>query len=148
MTGFGFFRATARLHVRATPPKSPLLFEYGRDFPAFVQSFEHAQDMPRLADAARIERGRLGAYHAADARPCRPTSLPPCRPTGLVAWHSCRILRPASCDLAIWLSPFSPRTASAARSRRFDRAPPRTRLSPGGRSTSRSGSCRPASPHS
>lgn len=69
ITGIEFFRAMARLHVRAAPPASPLLFEYGRDFPAFIEGFEHAQDMPWLADTARIERAWLDAYHAADARP-------------------------------------------------------------------------------
>jgi hypothetical protein len=69
ITGVEFFRAMARFHVRATPPTSPLLFEYGRDFPAFIESYEHAQDMPWLADTARIERAWLDAYHAADAPP-------------------------------------------------------------------------------
>jgi hypothetical protein len=69
ITGVEFFRAMARFHVRATPPTSPLLFEYGRDFPAFIETFEHAQDMPWLADTARIERAWLDAYHAADASP-------------------------------------------------------------------------------
>ena len=31
ITGAEFFRAMARFHVRASPPASPLLFEYGRD---------------------------------------------------------------------------------------------------------------------
>jgi hypothetical protein len=66
ITGVEFFRAMARFHVRATPPASPLLFEYGRDFPAFVESYEYASDIPWLADTARIERAWLDAYHAAD----------------------------------------------------------------------------------
>ncbi|WP_322014632.1 DNA-binding domain-containing protein [Paraburkholderia sp. J12] len=69
ITGVEFFRAMARFHVRATPPASPLLFEYGRDFPAFIESWEYARDMPWLADTARIERAWLDAYHAADAAP-------------------------------------------------------------------------------
>jgi hypothetical protein len=69
ITGVEFFRAMARFHVRATPPTSPLLFEYGRDFPVFIEGYEHAQDMPWLADAARIERAWLDAYHAADVPP-------------------------------------------------------------------------------
>jgi hypothetical protein len=69
ITGVEFFRAMARLHIRGTPPTSPLLFEYGRDFPAFIEGFEHAHDMPWLADTARIERAWLDAYHAADASP-------------------------------------------------------------------------------
>lgn len=69
ITGIEFFRAMARFHIRATPPTSPLLFEYGRDFPAFIEQYEHAQPMPWLADVARIERAWLDAYHAEDTKP-------------------------------------------------------------------------------
>lgn len=75
ITGPDFFRAMARFHVRSTPPTSPLLFDYGRDFPGFIESYEHAQDMPWLADVARIERAWLDAYHAADASPLAPQHL-------------------------------------------------------------------------
>ena len=75
ITGIDFFRAMARFHVRGTPPTSPLLFDYGRDFPAFVAQYEHAQMMPWLADVARIERAWLDAYHAADAAPLSPAQL-------------------------------------------------------------------------
>lgn len=73
ITGVEFFRAMARFHVRATPPGGPLLFEYGRDFPAFIESYEYAAGMPWLADTARIERAWLDAYHAAD-RPVLPAA--------------------------------------------------------------------------
>jgi hypothetical protein len=66
ITGVEFFRAMARFHVRATPPTGPLLFDYGRDFPAFIETYEYAVGMPWLADTARIERAWLDAYHAAD----------------------------------------------------------------------------------
>ena len=66
ITGVEFFRAMARFYVRETPPRSPLLFEYGRDFPQFVERYEYASQMPWLADVARIERAWLDAYHAAD----------------------------------------------------------------------------------
>ena len=69
ITGVDFFRAMARFHIRATPPTSPLLFDYGRDFPAFIEQYEYAQAMPWLADTARLERAWLDAYHAADAEP-------------------------------------------------------------------------------
>ena len=75
ITGIEFFKAMARFHVRATPPTSPLLFEYGHDFPAFIESYEYAQAMPWLADTARIERAWLDAYHAADALPLPPNAL-------------------------------------------------------------------------
>lgn len=75
ITGIDFFRAMARFHIRATPPNSPLLFEYGRDFPDFIARYEHARAMPWLADTARVERAWLDAYHAADAEPLTPTAL-------------------------------------------------------------------------
>lgn len=75
ITGVEFFRAMARSHIRATPPTSPLLFEYGRDFPDFIERYEYASSMPWLADAARIERAWLDAYHAADAEPLNPAAL-------------------------------------------------------------------------
>lgn len=75
ITGVEFFRAMARSHIRQTPPNSPLLFEYGRDFPAFVEGYAFARDMPWLADTARIERAWLDAYHAADALPLAAEAL-------------------------------------------------------------------------
>lgn len=73
--GAPFFRGMARLHIRETPPASPLLFDYGRDFAGFVERFEHTRDMPWLADVARIERAWLDAYHAADAKALGPSGL-------------------------------------------------------------------------
>ncbi len=87
ITGPDFFRAMARFHVRATPPRSPLLFEYGRAFPDFIAGYEHAMPMPWLPDVARIERAWLDAYHAADAEPLAPqvlASIPPERLAGIV----------------------------------------------------------------
>jgi hypothetical protein len=75
ITGVDLFRAMARLHARATPPTSPLLFEYGRDFPDFIEHCEYARLMPWLADVARIERAWLDSYHAADAEPLAPQVL-------------------------------------------------------------------------
>jgi hypothetical protein len=75
ITGTDFFRAMARFHVRACPPTSPLLFEYGYGFPGFIAGYEHAQTMPWLADVARLERAWLDAYHARDAAPLAPARL-------------------------------------------------------------------------
>ena len=75
ITGADFFRAMARFHVRATPPLSPLLLEYGRDFPDFIEHYEYARPVPWLADVERIERAWLDAYHAADAEPLAPQAL-------------------------------------------------------------------------
>jgi hypothetical protein len=98
ITGVDFFRAMTRFHVRATPPTSPLLFEYGRDFPDFIERYEYARSMPWLADVARIERAWLDAYHAADAEPLTPqvlASIPPERlaDTVLTPHPATRIVR-------------------------------------------------------
>jgi hypothetical protein len=84
ITGVDFFRAMARFYVRATPPTSPLLFDYGRDFPDFIERYEYAQSVPWLADVARIERAWLDAYHAADAQPLMPRALASIPPQRLV----------------------------------------------------------------
>lgn len=75
ITGDDFFRAMARFYVRAAPPNSPLLFDYGRDFPDFIERYEYAQSVPWLVDVARIERAWLDAYHAADVQPLGPHDL-------------------------------------------------------------------------
>jgi Putative DNA-binding domain len=98
ITGVEFFRAMARFHIRATPPTSPLLFEYGRDFPAFIEQYEYAEAMPWLADTARVERAWLDAYHAADAEPLSAQTLrsfPPERLADMVfvAHPATRIVR-------------------------------------------------------
>ena len=85
LTGAEFFRAMARFHVRETPPNSPLLFDYGCDFPAFIERYEHAQSLPWLADVARIERAWLDAYHAADSAPLLPSALATIAPDRLAS---------------------------------------------------------------
>jgi hypothetical protein len=75
LVGEEFFRAMARLFVEAHPPRSPALFEYGADFPAFIAAFEPARDVPYLPDVARLEWLRSEAYHAADAAPIAPSAL-------------------------------------------------------------------------
>ncbi len=80
ITGDDFFRGMARFYVRATPPNSPLLFDYGQDFPDFIEGYEYAQSVPWLADVARIERAWLDAYHAADVQSLLPhdvAAVPP-----------------------------------------------------------------------
>lgn len=98
IVGVEFFRTMAWFHIRAAPPTSTLLFEYGRDFPAFVETYEHAQALPWLADVSRLERAWLDAYHAADEACVPPEAfgtIPSARLVDLVfATHpSARIIR-------------------------------------------------------
>lgn len=89
LVGEDFFRAMARLYVTAHPPTSPLLFTYGEDFPAFLENFPPAADLPFLADVARVERLWLDAFHAADAAPFDPSALSrvPTEDLGAVCFH-------------------------------------------------------------
>lgn len=85
IVGEDFFRAMALVHVRQSPPTSPLLFEYGRGFAEFIEGFAPARALPHLADVARIERAWLDAYHAADAAPLAPQALAAVPPEALGA---------------------------------------------------------------
>jgi len=109
ITGVEFFRAMARFYVRAIPPRSPLLFEYGHEFPDFIERYEHARPMPYLADTARIERAWLDAYHAADELPLATQSLARIPPEFLadvvfVAHPATRIVRSQYRALSIFVA--------------------------------------------
>ena len=75
IVGDEFFRAMARAYVARNPPVSPILLDYGADFPDFIAAFEPAAPLPYLADVARIERAWMEAYHAAEAEPLSASSL-------------------------------------------------------------------------
>lgn len=69
LVGEAFFRAMARVFVVAQPPRSQILTFYGREFPAFIETFTPAASVPYLADVARLEMLRLDAFHSADVEP-------------------------------------------------------------------------------
>ncbi|EHS49592.1 Protein of unknown function DUF2063 [Rhizobium sp. PDO1-076] len=75
LVGEEFFRAMARLYIRAHPPRSPLIFTYGGDFAAFISAFPPARDLPFLADTARLERLWLDSFHSTDSRSLDPAAL-------------------------------------------------------------------------
>ena len=82
LTGEAFFAAMARAHVAESLPSTPVLLEYGGEFPGFVDRFEPAAGLPYLGDVARLEWARHRAYHAAEADPVDPrplAALPPAR---------------------------------------------------------------------
>ncbi|MGL3607068.1 HvfC/BufC N-terminal domain-containing protein [Rhizobium sp. G187] len=83
LVGEDFFRAMARAYGTSSPPTSPLLFQYGESFAAFLATFPPAADLPFLADVARIERLWLDAFHAADASPLDPAALASIPPESL-----------------------------------------------------------------
>jgi len=75
IVGEDFFKAAARCFALAKPPRSPLIMFYGDEFPDFLAGFEPAQEVPYLADVARLEAARAHAYHAPDAEPLEADAL-------------------------------------------------------------------------
>jgi hypothetical protein len=75
LVGEAFFAAMARVFAEAHRPRSPVIAEWGEDFPAFLAGFPPLAGWPYMADVARIEYARGVAFHAADARPVDPASL-------------------------------------------------------------------------
>lgn len=69
LVGDEFFRGMAGVYCSGHKPKTPLIFEYGADFPDFVDRFEPARSVAYLGDVARLEAAWLYSYHAADAFP-------------------------------------------------------------------------------
>lgn len=82
IVGPEFFQAVAHVFVAAHPPKSPVLHDYGTDFPDFLATFPPVASLSYLSDVALIEVLRGQAYHAADA-----VSLPTSVITAGLAGH-------------------------------------------------------------
>ncbi|WP_020180557.1 DNA-binding domain-containing protein [Methylopila sp. M107] len=69
IVGDEFFAELARAYVAGHRPRSPVMMSYGDDFPDFVALAPGLDELPYLADVARLEAARTRAYHAADAEP-------------------------------------------------------------------------------
>ncbi|MDE2115733.1 MAG: putative DNA-binding domain-containing protein, partial [Hyphomicrobiales bacterium] len=75
LVGTPFFQAMAQAFVLSCPPQSPILLQYGGQFPDFIARFTPARELPYLADVARIEQAYLEAYHAEDADALDPSAF-------------------------------------------------------------------------
>lgn len=75
LVGDAFFQAMAGVYLRAHPPQSRMMKDYGDGFPAFLKGFPPAQSLGYLPDVARLEAARRRAYHASDAAPIDPQIL-------------------------------------------------------------------------
>lgn len=67
LLGEVYFAGLAKEFVQSHPPRSPLLFQYGDGFAAFLAEQGDLASYPYLADVARLEQHWRIAYHAADA---------------------------------------------------------------------------------
>ena len=104
LVGAEFFAALARDFLAAHPPQSPVLHEWGADFPAYLDSFAPLAAYPYMGDVARIEWARGLAFHAADAAPLAPARLSGADPATLrLALHpSVIVLHLATPAVSIW----------------------------------------------
>ena len=69
LVGDDFFRAMAGVYLRAHPPTSPIMSQYGDKMPGFLRNFEPVAHLPYLPDVARLEVLLRRSYHATDAKP-------------------------------------------------------------------------------
>lgn len=107
IVGDEFFRAMARAYVTSQRRTSPILLDYGAEFPDFIAVFEPAAALPYLPDVARIERAWTEAYHAPEARPIEPSAFAGIAADrladlGLLLHPSVRIVRSSLPALTIW----------------------------------------------
>jgi hypothetical protein len=75
LVGDEFFTAMAGVYLRAHPPQSRMMKDYGDGFAAFLKGFPPAQSLGYLPDVARLEAARRRAYHARDAAAIDPQAL-------------------------------------------------------------------------
>lgn len=85
MVGEDWFRAAAALFAREAPPTSAALLDYGEAFPAWLERFPPAGDLPYLAGIAHLDRLWTEALFAADAPVLTAEALAALSPEALAA---------------------------------------------------------------
>ena len=75
LVGEAWFRAAAAEYANREPPREPSLLAYGTTFPAFLERFAPAAELPYLADVARIDRLWTESHVAADGLLLRAADL-------------------------------------------------------------------------
>jgi hypothetical protein len=75
IVGEEFFAGLAHAFVGRHPPRSAVMSAYGDGFAEFIAAEPALDELPYLADVARLEAARTRAYHAADAHPLGPEAF-------------------------------------------------------------------------
>lgn len=69
IVGEEFFATMARDFALTHLPQSPVMIDYGEEFPDFLKSFAPVQELPYLSEVAKLEWHRNTAHHGANANP-------------------------------------------------------------------------------
>lgn len=101
LVGDAFFAFMGHEFVRAHPPVSPVLMEYGARMPDFLRCFSPVAHLHYLPDVAQLEWQRHVAQHAADATPLDPAMLASVAPAQME-----RLRFDLHPSLAILMSPY------------------------------------------
>jgi hypothetical protein len=75
IVGDAFFLHAADQFIRETPSLSGDLNQFGREWPAFLAAYPHAQELPYLPDVARLEWAWHECFPAAGTPPLDPARL-------------------------------------------------------------------------
>jgi hypothetical protein len=67
LVGADWFRQAALAFGGEAPPQTPVLDDYGLDFPAWLTAFPPAREMPYLAPVARLDLAWNRAHRSVDA---------------------------------------------------------------------------------
>lgn len=94
LVGVDWFRDAALEYARRTPPGTPVLDEYGEDFPDWLATFPPALELDFLPPVARLDRAWSRAHRAADAPGLLPQAAAAVKPTVLYASRA--ILHPSA----------------------------------------------------
>jgi hypothetical protein len=100
LVGEEWFRATASIFVRQSPPTNPMLLDYGVAFADFLASFEPAAELPYLPDVARLDRYWTEAHAAPDDVVLDPATVAALAPEALAS----TVLRPHAAARWAWFS--------------------------------------------
>ena len=98
VVGEEWFRAAAAIYVRKAPPRTPMLIEYGTDFPHFLERFEPAAEIAYVADVARLDRMWTEAHIGPDDAALDPVRIATLSPEALRR----AVLRPHACARWAW----------------------------------------------
>lgn len=84
LVGSEFFAVMARDFILAEPPNTPVMMDYGGEFPGFIARYPAVRDLTYLPDMAAFEWEMHQVRHAAEAQALEPADFTALSPEALV----------------------------------------------------------------